>query len=660
MSNNNSRETRSAPGVAGFFSISLLLLICAGLLGRAVFLLFNPATMAETSAGDVLFALGWGLRFDIAAAGFLALFFTIIYWLMLRLRLVSGVSVLKVARGFMAAAITVVLLLQLGDAMYYADAGRHVSYEIRDVLTDASALFLTAITQHWLFILVCFVGGGFLIAGLLRVADIIQSKLTKSWTLPFGVQHEISMIIAVIIAVYCIRGGPGGVPQSSVSAYEIGNPQQAVIAMSGAYNIMYGAFSRARDAQHVAIQLPNNVDVRKEMQSLYPGLPEKHNAQRHNYNVVFILMEGWPAELMHSYGFDKVTTPFFDSLLEKSFRPRGVIAGGRRTTEGIFASMCSQQNPLGQTVARTHLENLPYKCLPGILKKQGWSTAFFQGTHKGTSGTGPFAQRVGFSASYGKEDMPEGRYKRGDWGAEDPDIYDFVLSKLDTMPQPFMIGVNTNSTHSVEIPEGVKAVFGSDTIRHSKLSVMHFADAAMAEFFEKVSKKPYFDNTIFVLMSDHSTGPGYRGFSRYLIPGLIYSKDLTPVKKLDRYVSQRDLAPTVLDILGLNPSLTFSGKSFWKNPGGIKFADFYDAGSVYWLENNMLVQTSIDQPDSGRCFDISNGLLDAPATTCGTLGKKLSLESLAFTSYSQQQLFSGKTEDFFDFIGARNSVALTH
>ncbi len=407
----------------------------------------------------------------------------------------------------MAVSLAILLLLQLGDAMYYADAGRHVSYEIRDVLTDASALFLTAVGQHWLFILMCFAGGGFLIAGLLRLANIIQSKLTKSWTLPFGVQHEIAMIVVVIIAVYCIRGGPGGVPQSAVSAYEIGDPQQAVIAMSGAYNIMYGAFSKAQDAQHIAIQLPKNVNMRNEMLSLYPGLPEKHNSERHNYNVVFILMEGWPAELMHSYGFDKVTTPFFDSLLDKSFTPRGVIAGGRRTTEGIFASMCSQQNPLGQTVARTHLENLPYECLPGILKKNGWSTAFFQGTHKGTSGTGPFAQRVGFTASYGKEDMPKGRYKRGDWGAEDPDIYDFILSKMDTMPQPFMIGVNTNSTHSVEIPEGVKAVFGSDTIRHSKLSVMHFADAAMAEFFEKVRKKPYFDHTIFVLMSDHSTGP---------------------------------------------------------------------------------------------------------------------------------------------------------
>jgi len=88
-------------------------------------------------------------------------------------------------------------------------------------------------------------------------------------------------------------------------------------------------------------------------------------------------------------------------------------------------------------VAQTSLQNNSYRCLPDILEQWGWHTAFFQGTHKETSGTGAFAQSLGFNRSYAKEDMPAGRYKHNYWGAHDPDIYDFVLDKLDTMPQPF-------------------------------------------------------------------------------------------------------------------------------------------------------------------------------------------------------------------------------
>lgn len=653
----NMREFRSDPGVAGFFSILLLLLAITGLTGRLVFVIFNPASTGETGVAEILYALAWGFRFDLAAAGVIAFFVTTAYWLLLRLRVVSGSDTSAWPRSLMVVALAGLILLQLGDAMYYADAGRHVSYEIRDTLIDAAGLTLTAFTQHWLFILICFTGGALLIAALLRLADIIESKLIrqKRWTLRYGLQHEVSMLAAMLVAILCIRGGLGGVPQSVVSAYKIGNAQQAVVAMSGAYSIIYGAFNSARDAKRIAVALPEDINRSELMRALYAEAPEQHTTEKHDFNIVFIFMEGWPAELMQPYGFAKATTPFFDSLLARSLAPRGVIAGGRRTTEGLFATLCSQQNPLGQTVTNTRLQTMPYTCLPHILKQNGWSTAFFQGTHKDTSGTGAFAQRLGFSESYGKEDMPEGRYPRGSWGAHDPDIYDFLLDKMDNMQQPFLVGANTNSTHDIEVPDGVEAVFGKDTKRNKKLSTLHFADSAMAEFFEKVSTRPYFSNTVFVLMSDHSSGNGDRQFSRYLIPGLIYSKDIISAKKLERYVSQRDMAPTVLDILGIAPSKSFSGKSFWQDSDDVYFADYYDAGTVNWLQGDMLVESSINRPHR-VCYNIAGGLLDAPATTCGENGERLSLESLVFTDYSQQMLFAGETRNFFNFMPA-SSVA---
>ena len=434
------------------------------------------------------------------------------------------------------------------------------------------------------------------------------------------------------------------------------NAQQAIIAMNGAYSVVYGALNSAKEIDRVNVKLPEDVDVAAVMRSLYPDAAAVTASAEmqpavpiKKYNLIFILMEGWPADEMSAYGFEKPTTPFFAAIKEKSIAPLGVISGGVRTTEGIYATFCSQQNPLGETVAQTSLQNNQYQCLPKILKQQGWHTAFFQGTHKETSGTGAFAQSLGFTESFAKEDMPEGRYERNYWGAHDPDIYDFLLDKLDEMPQPFLVGVNTNSTHDVQMPAGVKRLFGDANRGEKHQSILHFADQSMQEFFDKIKEKPYFKNTIFVLMSDHTGGKHKTLATRYFIPGVIYAEDLVAAKKLDRYVSQRDFAPTVLELLGMPASPSFTGKSLLSENDAIYFADFFDTGTVGWVEDKSLVETSVLDPSDMKCYSLENGLIDAYSVDCDQAYKNRSLHSLVFTAYSQDRLFKGKTKSFYQF-----------
>ena len=285
--------------------------------------------------------------------------------------------------------------------------------------------------------------------------------------------------------------------------------------------------------------------------------------------------------------------------------------------------------------------------MPNILKEQGWYTAFFQGSHKETSGTGAFAQSLGFTDSYAKEDMPDGRYEHNYWGAHDPDIYDYALGKMDQMQQPFLVGINTNSTHDTRVPPGVAPFFGDDT--RDKRSVMHFADQAMKEFFEKLKEKPYYENTVFVLLSDHTGGKHKSIAQKYFIPGIIYSENMISAGKLDRYVSQRDFSPTVLDILALPASASFTGKSFYADEHEVFFADYFDAGSIGWIEADSLVETSVNKPSEMKCYSIEKGLINAYAVSCDDEFVARSIRSLVFTAYSQERLFDGKTKSFYDF-----------
>jgi phosphoglycerol transferase MdoB-like AlkP superfamily enzyme len=462
-------------------------------------------------------------------------------------------------------------------------------------------------------------------------------------------------LITFIAAIF-IRGGVTGLPQSVISAFKIGDSQQAIITMNGSYSVIYGILNSSKEVQRLRVSLPEGVSVNDTMKELYPAISFDATGEKEKkYNLIFVFMEGWPAEVMASYGYDQKITPFFDSIVEKSLAPLGIIAGGRRTTEGLFTTLCSQQNPLGETVAQSSLQNFTYICLPEILKNKGWSTAFFQGSHKETSGTGAFAQSMGFVESYAKEDMPEGRYKRNFWGAHDPDIYDFAIEKIDAMQEPFLVGINTNSTHDTRLPKGVKPFFEKDKSRDKKRDVLYFADQAMREFFEKLKDKPYYENTVFVFMSDHTSGRRNSNFSKYLIPGAIYAEGLVPVKRLNHFVSQRDIAPTVLDILDLPPSASFSGKSFYvsaenKPANTVFFSDYYDSGSIGWVSGHKIVETNINHPDTMSCYSIDADKMVITSERCNAQSKKLSEQALQFTSYSQDRLFKGETKQFYKFL----------
>ena len=646
MKNNNNNH---AVDLLHYFFISLTALVFSGLIYKTIFVVYNYSLFASLSASEITYALVWGVRFDLAAASFLTLVSCLLLWFFIRFLNIKSPAL--VLLGFM---LFLQLSLQTGDSIYFAEAGRHVSYEMRDVLTDASGLFMTAVVKHQAFMALSYLLGFvviFIVLTLSRkaltpsISTVIPSKVRFS--------HEVKVFIILLLSIIFVRGGVTGVPQSVIHAFKIGDAQQAIISMSGAYSVVYGVLNSSKEVDRVKVVLPDNVDVNKVMRSLYSGAHALHQQPQDpakKYNLVFILMEGWAADLMSSYGYDELTTPFFDSLKAKALSPLGAISGGVRTTEGIYAIFCSQQNPLGETVAQSSLQNNQYECLPDILKRQGWHTAFFQGSHKETSGTGAFAQSLGFTESFAKEDMPAGRYEHNYWGAHDPDIYDFLLDKLDEMPQPFLIGVNTNSTHDIRVPPGVKPFFGNKNSKQKHQSILHFSDQSMKEFFEKIKDKPYYKDTVFVLVSDHTGGKHKSIAAKYFIPGIIYSESLVPVTKLDRYVSHRDFSPTVLDILGLPASQSFAGKSFLYDKQDVYFADYFDAGSIGWLSDGVLVETSVSNSSEIKCYSIENGLLKADLVECDEIYKTNSIESLVFTSYSQDLLFTGKTKLFNEFL----------
>ena len=362
-------------------------------------------------------------------------------------------------------------------------------------------------------------------------------------------------------------------------------------------------------------------------------------------NVVFFFLESWSGQNMQPYGYAGQTTPFYDGILAKSLRPKAAIAGGHRTTEGMFATLVSYQNPLGRSVAKTQLQNYRYRSVIDLFNQYGYRSIFFQGTAKETSGTGALAQALGFRESYGKEDVTQRRYETNNWGVYDQDLYAFALQKLGESDRPFVIGINGATTHDDKLPEGVQKIrFSDDEKQNNRLNALHFADEALGEFVTSV--KARYPNTLFVFFADHCGGAVQGNFENFVIPLAFYGAGVG-ARYVDHYVSQRDIAPTVVDIVfgdykRLMPD--FSGKSLLSDHHFV--ADYYRNGVLGWVEGMTAVEYSSDA-GTLRCYDVSH--FKARATECPSAPETFKERAVAFTDISQRLLFAGNTDRFHTY-----------
>jgi len=129
-----------------------------------------------------------------------------------------------------------------------------------------------------------------------------------------------------------------------------------------------------------------------------------------------------------------------------------------------------------------------------------------------------------------------------------------------------------------------------------------------------------------------------------MIPFAIYSKDLIKPKKIDVVLSQRDIAPTVYDLVLGNHTKempNFTGKSLISNKSF--YTDYFRNGILGWIENNDIIELNTTT-NKLTCFKLNN--LNKESTSCTNLHEEMKKRALALTIKSQELLFKGKTKTF--------------
>lgn len=321
-------------------------------------------------------------------------------------------------------------------------------------------------------------------------------------------------------------------------------------------------------------------------------------------NVIFICIESFDAKFMDTFGNGGSITPFLDSIASQSILFTNLFATGTRTVRGMEAITLSVPPSPGRSIVKRK-KNTGFFNIGTVFKSKGYKNVFFYG------GDGYFDNMNQFFGGNGFEIVDRGRgYLMGDdfiskrtniednevtfenaWGVCDEDIYRKVLKEADEnykSNQPFFNFIMTTSNHRpFTYPEG-KIDIPSKSGRHGAIK---YTDFAIREFIKSAKQKPWFENTVFVIMSDHcasSAGRQELNVADYHIPAIIYnSKDSLAV--IDKNCSQIDLFPTLFGYLNWSYTSQLFGRDINQMEPKDERAFVSNYRKMGYLKNNELV-----------------------------------------------------------------------
>ncbi len=318
-----------------------------------------------------------------------------------------------------------------------------------------------------------------------------------------------------------------------------------------------------------------------------PGRPERR------LNVVLVSVESLGAEFVGAYGDPRGLTPNLDRLARESLWFSNMYATGNRTVRGLEALALALPPTPGQSIVRRPNNDALFS-LGSVFEDKDYSVLFAYG------GYGYFDNMAAFFdandyRSVDRRAIPASRIEFANiWGVADEHLFDQVIDEIDRAQaahpgQPVFAHVMTVSNHRpytyppgrIDIPSG-----------SGREGAVKYSDYAIGRFIESARGRPWFDDTVFVIVADH--GANARGTTRipidkYLIPALIYSPKHVPAQRVDRLMSQIDLAPTLLGVLDFRYYTKFFGRDMLRAPASEDRAFVANYQALGFMKGDLLI-----------------------------------------------------------------------
>jgi len=332
-------------------------------------------------------------------------------------------------------------------------------------------------------------------------------------------------------------------------------------------------------------------------------------------NIVLISVESLSASYLGTYGNRENLTPYLDRLAKESLVFDKLFATGTRTVRGLDALSIAIPPIPGQAVV--HRPNTEHLATIGeLLEAKQYATSFIYGGYGVFDSMNAYFRGNDYKV-LDRTDFDKSTIQSENvWGVDDESLFKNAIKQLDqdfSAGRPFFAHIMTTSNHrpftypagKIDLPQGHRD------------GAVKYTDYAIGQFIESAQAKPWFKETLFVIVADHCAsvaGKTKLPVEKYHIPLFFYAPDLLPAGHFTRIASQIDIVPTLLDVLGMPGAEHFYGQSMFeavakKAPERAFISNYQSLG--YYKRDKLIV---LSPKQSVETYEVNPVTLEATLT----------------------------------------------
>jgi len=490
----------------------------------------------------------------------------------------------------------------LVDSVFFQYTGRRTTVTVFNEFGaegNITGIILTEAVRHWYLVLAFVV-----LVMMLWWCFVMPRKGVRPPLWRYYATQAVALLLLTPLAIIGIRGsataGTRPITISNANQY-VNRPVEGTVVLNTPFSII-------RSIGKKAFVTPDYM-TRAEMERAFQPIvhPVTDSLSHAGKNVVILIVESMGKEYIGSLNLDldgghyRGYMPFIDSLVAKSLTWQYSYANGRISMDAmpsILAGLPMMVEPFFLTPASLN----DVRGISAMLRDEGYETAFFHGGHNISMGFSAFAHSIGFEHYYGLDEYCQSDDYGGmddfdgKWAIWDEPFLQFMLDEMDELDEPFLVSAFTASSHHpYNVPEQYR-----DSLRDEGGQPIHkcvrYTDMALRRFFERASHEPWYRNTIFVLVADHTNQASHPVYltdlGRYSIPIIFFAPDgsIRPELRRDAIAQQIDITPTLMHLLGYKRPFVSFGSDLLSTPPEQTWAMNYNNGIYQYLRGDLMIQ----------------------------------------------------------------------
>ena len=566
------------------FLYRLVLLLFVFSLTRIIFYFFNYTYFNNISFFHFFKILFAGVRFDISALVYANILFIIFSLIPGEFKNHNYYQ--KLLKLLYLIVNLILLIANIVDIRFFDFESKRLTADIftKEWLGND---FITLLPQFFIdfwYLFIIWIAFGILLFVL--YPNLKKQNLQLNTCTIKSISYQVIIYILLLgLSIIGARGGFQLKPLRVIHAAKYTDAKNIPLVLNSPFTIMKTLGNKKT--------ITHNYFDKSTLDSIYSPVINITSAKQNKPNIIVIILESFSNEYIGGLNNDgKGYTPFLDSLMKHSLVFTRAYANGKRSIESmpsIFAGIPALTD-IAFITSKFCSNNI--NSAASLLKSQGYKTSFFHGGKNGTMGFNDFAKLAGFDEYYGMNEYNNSADYDGKWGIYDEEFLMFFKEKVDGFSQPFLSSVYTlTSHHPYKVPDKYNGKFPKgNLVIHESIG---YTDFALQKFFSSIRKADWYQNTLFIITSDHTAQAESYYYNTkagsYAIPIILFHpKDSSLSGKKDIVAQQTDIFPTIMDYIGYNESFIAYGTSLL-NDSAEHYAINYISGIYQYFNGNYIL-----------------------------------------------------------------------